>query len=110
MSQDKKTIHLANEVAEEGDRVIYIEDDQRIPGVYKYDPSMEHPWRVIPNEFEDSLAIWEDSAVLAFGPTDALEAVEEAIDMDKEDFGRIGKRELIELIKYRINQKRKGHE
>lgn len=133
MTQEKKTIQIANGVAEEGDRVSRPErwesgylvfNDNEAP-VFRSDDGIEHPLSET-EEDSDLGYLWSGELMFSFSPTDVLEAVEEEIEFTKVQKNTVDDmheheehNERVKLdavlvslqnVKQRINQKRKGHE
>jgi hypothetical protein len=124
MSNEKKNIEVANGTAEEGDRVILLDEMDGYPeGVIRFDPEDgEGVWTFYPDEGEplgwprvDDLM---KEVSLIFSPNDALEAVEEqreAIRRQTKDALNSLPKETADAIEGefdniidRIQQKRKG--
>lgn len=119
MSQ-KKTIQLANGLAEEGDRVSDLSEfvsgnigfNNRGEPIFIRDGGDVFPIVEEEDVYYPETLCSKDMVIL-FGPTDALEAVGEVRNKLKEDYGGI---ELVEFKQFseelisRIQQKRKDHD
>jgi len=129
MSNEKKNIEVANGTAEDGDRVILLDEMDGYPsGMIGMDPNDEGIWTFYPdhggmaNGWPQNEELREE-IILDFSPNDALEVVEEekkaafsifsksqkGSDIaDREEIARTAIDDFCHELKQRIQQKRKG--
>lgn len=110
MTNDKKTIRLPNGEAEEGDRVKRIYGQKGVlKGVFRDSERTMIIVHIDGDPFPTEIQSFSDW-IIDFGPTDALEAVEEERKEWQNSFYKHAVDHALDGLIDRINQKRKSHD